>query len=288
MTLTAEKFHTIYRELLGKLLMACTAKPRGKLTRELIGVTLELTDSRNNVLISPTRNLNYRFMVMEWLWIFSGSDELEPVARVNSQIRKFSDDGLTLSGAYGPRWLRQFPAALDLLRRDPDTRRAVISFWRHDRDLVRNTNDVPCTLTLQLLLRAGALNAVVNMRSSDAMLGIPYDVFNFTMLLNYAASVIGVVPGSLILNLGSSHLYEEHARLAFEILNENDTATLRSPLLPVLYPEQVTYLHQVVHGRVNALTALPATWHDYLNAALGPSKQNALMLLTEVLSGKNH
>ena len=45
--------------------------PRGKETREILGVQLRF-DGKQNVIVNPTRDLNYRFMVAEWLWISCG------------------------------------------------------------------------------------------------------------------------------------------------------------------------------------------------------------------------
>jgi hypothetical protein len=81
------------------------------------------------------------------------------------------------------------------------------------------TKDVPCTLSMQYTIRNGALEAGVCMRSSDAWLGLPYDLFNFCMLQRAVAGELKVRPGSLTLFIGSSHLYERNLEAAARIIN---------------------------------------------------------------------
>lgn len=182
------------------------SSPREQKTRELLGLQLRLEDARANVLTNETRALNYRFLVAEWLWILGGLDDVATIARYNSQIAQFSDDGLTFAGAYGPRLvLHQLPWVIEQLRSKPDTRQAVVMIWLPRPHASR---DIPCTLTFQWLLRNGCLHCVTTMRSSDLWLGLPYDTFNFTQLTNAIAAELHVEVGSFVLNLGSAHLYE--------------------------------------------------------------------------------
>lgn len=196
----------LYRQLLTKLLKyGWNADARGRSTQELLGLTLYLDDSAQNILIHPVRNLNYRFMVAEWLWVALGRNRLADLTRYNSKMAAFSDDGLTLAGAYGPRLAPQLSYLYRALA-DPDSRQAVATIWTPSPPYSR---DLPCTLALQFLLRRRALNLIVTMRSSDAWLGIPYDFFTFSMLQNSLAGTLGVARGWIQFNLGSSHLYRE-------------------------------------------------------------------------------
>ena len=108
---------------------------------------------------------------------------------------------------------------VDALSRDPDSRQAVIEIWRPNP---RDSRDVPCTLTVQWMIRDGKLHCLDSMRSSDAWLGWPYDVFNFSMLSLYILLMLKersaitlqhidlmarLQLGDLHLTAGSSHLY---------------------------------------------------------------------------------
>lgn len=184
-----------------------TVNPRDQKTLEISPLTLHIEDARRCVLTIPDRKLNYSFMVAECFWIMMGRDDVKMISHYNKNIGQFSDDGESFVGAYGPRIVDQLPYAMRTLRDDPSSRQAVILIWQRH---LPKTKDVPCTLTMQFLAREGKLHAIVNMRSSDAWLGIPYDVFNFAMILAAIAGDLNYGVGSLTINIGSSHLYERH------------------------------------------------------------------------------
>lgn len=191
--------------------------PRGKKIRELLHTQVTIRDARNNILTHPMRDINYRFMVAEWLWIMSGRQDVAWIERFNKNITQFSDNGIYFQGAYGPRFRSQVDRVLNLLRQDPDSRQAVIRIF-DDVDLIGTTKDVPCTLSLQLLIREGRLHGIMTMRSNDLWLGFPYDVYNFSQLTNAMAGELGLAVGSFTLQAGSSHLYENNWEAAGQIL----------------------------------------------------------------------
>ena len=195
------------------LLNGFEVNPRGKRTRELLHQTLAV-DMRRPVLRHPLRKLDYRFMAAEAFWILSGDDRVAGIAPFNQRIAEFSDDGKTFFGAYGPKIMTQLDYVLTKLTEDSFSRQAVLTIWREQPP---PTKDVPCTVAISFTLRGGELNCHVFMRSSDLWLGLPYDVFNFSMLghlvcarLNSQTSDYGVVPGQLYLTAVSSHLYQHN------------------------------------------------------------------------------
>lgn len=184
---------------------------RGQGTRELLNQHITF-NPEFGLMDVPTRNLNYRFAVAEWVWMMFGISAVEPLARYNSKMRDYSDDGVTLTGAYGPHICAQRHLVLEALKRDPNTRQAVIEILRPRRE----TKDEPCTLSFQFLNRRGRLNLIATMRSSDIWLGVPYDAYTFSMILNCFAGELGLRRGWVTINMGSSHLYERdrlHAQM---------------------------------------------------------------------------
>lgn len=186
--------------------------PRGMLTRELPQRTLTV-DMRYPVLGVPQRGLSYRFMAAEAYWILTGDDLVATIAPYNSRITAFSDDGERFFGAYGPKIVAQLPYVIDKLRADPDSRQAGLTIWRESPP---TTKDVPCTVAIFFSIRDGKVNVHVFMRSSDLWLGVPYDIFNFSMLGHLICCLLNedramaamVAPGKLYLTAASSHLYE--------------------------------------------------------------------------------
>lgn len=196
--------------------------PRGVKTLELPQHTISF-DMRWPVITVPERNLHVPFLGGEAYWILSGDDTVEGIKDYNRHIGQFSDDGETFFGAYGPKVCGQFQYVVSKLMEDPQSRQAGMTIWRESPP---KTKDVPCTIALFFNIRGGKLHAHVFMRSSDAWLGLPYDAFNFTMI---AAAVVkelnrGRLPGVYIelgtqyLTMVSSHIYEQHWRLANKCL----------------------------------------------------------------------
>lgn len=246
--------------------------PRGLTNIELTGVSLELIDARNNLFVNEPRRLFYRFAIAEWLWIWYGYEDVATISRYNRHIAQFSDDGLIFNGSYGPRIKRRWNEVLDLLRVDRDSRQAVIPIFGQAHSY--RSKDVPCTLDLQLLDRDDQLNMIVTMRSSDIWLGLPYDIFNFTMLLNMAAAQRHLKVGWLKMFLGSSHLYEKNmntARLAADAF----TVNLRSPGLTGPPTEVLDRL--LVTGELT--TPLDPPWSHYADVLLSKTNDEALAVL---------
>ena len=125
-------------------------------------------------------------------------------------MARFSDDGHILAGAYGPRISRQIPYIVNTLLDDHESRQAVLTIWT---ERPTPSKDIPCTISMQFLVRKQSLHLIVNMRSNDLWLGMPYDMFSFSMVGIYVAlklkPYLQTVPGLLHVNVGSMHLYEK-------------------------------------------------------------------------------
>jgi len=187
--------------------------PRGFLTKELSQRTIEV-NMRKPVLRVPERRLSYKFMAAEAYWILSGDDLVSTIEPYNRHITQFSDDGVRFFGAYGPKIIDQLPYVIKKLQEDHSSRQAGLTIWRESPPA---TKDVPCTIAAFFGIRENKLNCHIFMRSSDIWLGIPYDVFNFSMLghfvcchLNENIGASLVKPGKLFLTAASSHLYAKN------------------------------------------------------------------------------
>lgn len=181
---------------------------RGSHTKEIIGNSV-MIDMANPILTVANRNLSYEFLFREAWWILAGRNDVKSIAEKAPSIAKFSDDGERFFGAYGPKIMDQLSYVVHTLNHDPSSRQAVINIWREQP---RETKDVPCTLSVQFLIRNGRIHTVVTMRSSDLWLGLPYDVFNFTMLtcllgIELRKLSLSLDLGYMYHNAGSRHIY---------------------------------------------------------------------------------
>lgn len=201
--------------------------PRGLPTHELLGQSFSLTRPRARMVLSPARRWRLPLAIGEFCWHAAASDEVDALAYYAPRWRAFAEDGQTIRGScYGQRIFgraadgrSRWDALLRLLREDPASRRAVIDLSGGspcDAEAV----DVSCMSTMQALVRNGSLHLIVQMRSNDAVWGLPYDVFLFTMIQELLARTLGLELGAYVHGAGSLHLYERHLDLARRVLRE--------------------------------------------------------------------
>lgn len=202
---------------------------------EVAGAFLELCNPRARLSRTEARGKVFSSLG-EFCWYLSGRSD---VAFMEHYVPDYGAyvtlDGADVVGAYGPRlhnWdgVDQLANVITRLQ-SMDTRRAVIQlFDRHDLD--SQDGDIPCTNTIQFLLRDGLLNALVSMRSNDAVLGLPHDVFCFTMLQEMIARSIGADVGWYRHVAGSLHVYAKNDGAVTRFLDEGWQST-KSPMPPM-------------------------------------------------------
>ena len=205
---------------------------------ELSGVLLNLRNPRARLSRTETRGKPYSCLG-ELCWYLSASDELSFIQYYLPAYKKYADAG-RIHGAYGPRLFRpktsnQFTTIRDILRHNPDSRRAVVQLF-DAQDLLHPHNDVPCTCTLQFLLRGGYLHLYTTMRSNDVYLGLPHDIFCFTMIQEILARTLSVRLGTYRHFVGSLHLYDKNRREADDFLSEGWQSTIPMPKMPPTDP----------------------------------------------------
>lgn len=182
---------------------------RGRTTRELLAYQTRVPLAAP-VLLCPGRKLGYLFMLAEAAQVLTGDNRLATIYPFAKQLRDLSEDGYTMSGAYGPPFVDQLSFIYKALTADAASRQAVVSLWR---PRPAPGGEIPCTLTLQWLVREGVINCVVAMRSSDAWMGLPYDWFTFSAMTAFVALLVRPKIGSLglgdlVVTAGSQHLYK--------------------------------------------------------------------------------
>jgi hypothetical protein len=144
----------------------------------------------------------------------------------NKRYGEYSDDGEVVHGAYGYRWRRwfdfdQLTTIVAELRRNPNSRRAVLSMWTPNGDLAPivigetlvgglTSRDVPCNTHAYFDLRGGKLNMTVCNRSNDALWGAyGANVVHFSLLQEYIAEQLGVTMGVYRQFSNNLHVYTD-------------------------------------------------------------------------------
>ena len=206
-------------------------------TTEITGVLIDLADPRARLSRTETRGKPYSCLG-ELCWYLAKTRDLEFISYYIPDYKQFAD-GNEIFGGYGPRlfdWKGQDQLAniIDLLRRKRNSRQAVIQLF-DACDIVQDPQpkDIPCTCTLQFMIRQGKLHMFTYMRSNDAYLGLPHDIFSFTMFQEIMARDLGVELGSYKHSVGSLHMYDRNRKAAQQFLEEGwQTTGMSMPPMP--------------------------------------------------------
>lgn len=190
------------------------ASPRGQQTLELSPVIIEIVDPADTLPTGINRaNLTPAIAAAEALQNIGGVSAPELMHRISSFFPKpttrWGDDVET----YGPRLGDQLKDIVALLRADPESREAVASIWRAG-DIVGGQAHNLCTVALQFVIRHGALDMLVHMRSNDAWYGLCYDLFQFAQVQLTIARCVCVPVGRYFHAAASLHLYARHWEVA--------------------------------------------------------------------------
>lgn len=132
-----------------------------------------------------------------------------------------------VKAAYGYRWRNHFERdqlrdAIEALKRDPSSRRVLVSAWDPSADglMEQGQLNVPCPAMFTLSVTEGRLHSTMLLRSSDVFVGLPYDVLGHALLMDAIAVELGVRLGVAQFSLAHAHLYEAHWDMAREAIKQ--------------------------------------------------------------------
>jgi thymidylate synthase len=240
MTTTYSSLNAVQVAVLKALLeTGMPASPRGMPTRELLFFNFTLSNPRARLLTLRGRRWDLALAVGELCWHLSASNDADFIGYYASAWAKLAASGCTIPGSsYGKTIFSRHDAAgsqwdrvKSLLQADPNSRRAILFFNDAPDRLVPSVRDVACASSFQFLIRNGTLDAILTMRSNDAIMGLPYDIFFFSMIQEIMSVELGVELGRYFHGAGSMHLYERHFRLAERMI---DGGTFDSSEMPAV------------------------------------------------------
>lgn len=180
------------------------------------------------VLLDPGRDANPFFHLLEAIWMLSGSRDVASIARYNKRMREYSDAGEVFHAAYGYRWLRHFDleggsgeqipnqlrTIIEELRKNPSSRRLVLTMWDPVSDLGREGADFPCNTQCYFRARRVAdsgwvLDMTLTCRSNDAIYGAyGANAVHFSVMHELVASAAGMMQGRMYQLSNNLHAYE--------------------------------------------------------------------------------
>ncbi|HVF33742.1 MAG TPA: thymidylate synthase [Candidatus Saccharimonadia bacterium] len=211
-------------------------------TKSVFGYQMRYDLSRGFPMVT-TKKLHVRSIVHELLWFLRGETNVAYLRANKVSIwDEWADADGELGPVYGKQWrswacpdgrtVDQIAWVIDEIRRNPDSRRLVVSAW-NVADLPRMALQ-PCHALFQFYVAGGRLSCQLYQRSGDIFLGVPFNIASYALLTQMVAQVTGYEPGDFVHTLGDAHLYSNHFEQAHEQLSRMPLPLPRLVLNPAV------------------------------------------------------
>ena len=206
-----KQYHTLLRHILdnGRLKEDRT----GTGTISTFGYQMRFDLSEGFPLVT-TKKIHLKSVIHELLWFIKGDTNVSYLQENGVRIWNewASPDG-DLGHIYGYQWrswpdyagghIDQLRQAIETIRKNPDSRRIIVSAWNvADLD---NMNLPPCHAFFQFYVSDGRLSLQLYQRSADSFLGVPFNIASYALLTMMVAQVCGLQPGEFIHSFGDHH-----------------------------------------------------------------------------------
>jgi thymidylate synthase len=233
-----------YLDLLQQVLDHGTAKGdrTGTGTVSLFGAQLRFDLAAGFPLLT-TKRVHLKSIIHELLWFLKG----------DTNVKYLKDNGVSiwdewakpdgeLGPVYGYQW-RSWPApdgrhidqisqVIDMLKKNPDSRRIIVSAW-NVADLDKMAL-MPCHAFFQFYVAGGKLSCQMYQRSADMFLGVPFNMASYALLTLMVAQVCGLKPGDFVHTFGDTHVYNNHMDQVREQLSRSPRALPVMKLNPAI------------------------------------------------------
>ncbi|MFZ0609072.1 MAG: thymidylate synthase [Xanthobacteraceae bacterium] len=191
-------------------------------TRSIFGHQMRF-DLQSGFPLVTTKKLHVKSIIYELLWFLRGDTNVKYLNDHGVRIwDEWADKNGDLGPVYGRQWrswptpdggaIDQIKQALDTIRRDPDSRRIIVTAW-NPADLPKMALS-PCHCLFQFYVADGRLSCQLYQRSADVFLGVPFNIASYALLTVAVAQVTGLQPGTFIHSFGDAHLYLNHLEQA--------------------------------------------------------------------------
>jgi thymidylate synthase len=169
--------------------------------------------------VLTTKKLHLRSIIHELLWFLKGDTNIKYLRDNDVTIwDEWADEHGDLGPVYGAQWrtwrtadgrqIDQVQRALDLIRKEPDSRRIIVSAWNVGE--LEEMALAPCHALFQFHVAQGRLSCQLYQRSADVFLGVPFNIASYALLIHMMAQQTDLKPGELVWTGGDCHLYKNH------------------------------------------------------------------------------
>jgi thymidylate synthase len=209
-----------YHDLLQRILDEGVKKSdrTGTGTLSVFGHQMRFDLSQGFPLVT-TKKLHLKSIVHELLWFIAGDTNIRYLKENGVSIwDEWADANGELGPVYGKQWRSwegadgrthdQLKDLLNEIRRNPDSRRLVLSAW-NPADLDKMAL-APCHCLFQFWVADGRLSCQLYQRSADCFLGVPFNIASYALLTHLVAHVSGLQAGEFVHTFGDAHLYLNH------------------------------------------------------------------------------
>jgi thymidylate synthase len=169
---------------------------------------------------------------------------------------EWADENGELGPVYGKQWrswptpdgghVDQITELLATLRRDPDSRRMIVSAWNVSQ--LPEMALAPCHAMFQFYVADGRLSCQLYQRSADMFLGVPFNIASYALLTQLIAAQTGLIPGDFIWVGGDCHIYANHVEQVREQLSRPAYPFPKLEIAPAESLFDYTYEHFSVVG----------------------------------------
>ena len=228
-------------------------------------------DLRAGFPLLTTKKLHLKSIVHELLWFLRGETNIAYLKEHGVGIwDEWADADGELGPVYGRQWrswagadgrtVDQIAWVVDEIRRNPDSRRLIVSAWNVAE--LPQMALAPCHALFQFYVADGRLSCQLYQRSGDIFLGVPFNIASYALLTHMVAQVCGLAVGDFVHTLGDAHLYRNHLEQAREQLTRAPRPLPRLRLDPAVRTlgdfryEHIAIEHYDPHPAIRAPVAV--------------------------------